>query len=643
MSKPFYVTTPIYYVNDVPHIGHAYTTIAADALARWHRLNGRDVRFLTGTDEHGQKVARAAAKLGRTPQVHVDTTVQRFTALWTRLDIQYDDFIRTTEARHTEVVQQFLQALWDKGEIYADDFSGWYSTSAERFWTDAEVAAAAGGGVEDLKAGKITPVCPDSGQAVEWLTERNYFFRMSEYQDRLVAWLDAHPGCVRPESRRNEVLGFLRKPLGDLCISRPAARLSWGIPLPFDREYVTYVWFDALSNYVTALGPERDRYWPADVHLVGKDILTFHTVYWFSMLFALGIEPPRQVYAHGWWLQNRSKMSKSVGNIVNPDVLLEQYGSDALRYFVLREIPFGHDGEYSPEAFLQRFNSDLVNDFSNLVHRVGKWVGTPLPAPGPLSPGDEALLAVARRATATFRAEIEDLQFRQALEGLWEVVRATNKYVDTEAPWALAKAGNEARLGEVIRAVLEVQRIVASHLACVCPRACADVLARLGLAAPDLRVAFDVLPTGSKARPGNPLFQRVAAPEPLPVSPVSPVKPEPTVTETPLVPTITYDDFSKVALRVGLVLSAEKHPNADRLLVLQVDVGETTPRQIVAGIAAHYAPEVLVGKRIVVVTNLAPAKLRGVESQGMLLAAGGADIASLLSPLHDVAAGSVVK
>ncbi len=638
MSERFYITTPIYYVNDVPHIGHAYTTIAADAIARWHRLDGRDVRFLTGTDEHGQKVMQAAAKLGRSPQEHCDITVRRFVDLWTRLDIQYDDFIRTTESRHKEVVQAFLQQLWDQGEIYSAPYTGWYSTSAERFWTDDEVATAAKGTVEDLKAGKLTPVCPDSGAPVELITELNYFFRMSAYQERLVRWLEEHPGSVQPDHRRNEVLGFLRKPLGDLCISRPAARLSWGIPLPFAEDYVTYVWFDALSNYVSALGNDRARYWPADAHLVGKDILTFHTVYWFSMLMALGLEPPRQVYAHGWWLMNRAKMSKSVGNVVNPNVLIDEFGADAVRYFMLREIPFGYDGEYSDAAFLLRFNSDLVNDFSNLVHRVSKWAATPLGPASGFTPGDEALLAVASRATATFRTELEGLQFRQALEGLWELVRATNKYVDTEAPWALAKANNTARLATVLRVAQEVQRMVASYLWCVCPHACTEVLSRLGLAAPDLRVGLDVLPAGNVARAGDPLFMRREAKAPPEVP-----QPTPVTKEVPVSDTITYDDFSKVALRVGLVVTAEKHPNADRLLVLKVDVGEAEPRQIVAGIAKHYAPEALVGKRVVVVINLAPAMLRGVESRGMLLAAGGADIASLLSPLHDVAPGSIVK
>ncbi|MSQ03545.1 MAG: methionine--tRNA ligase [Myxococcales bacterium] len=667
MAARFYVTTPIYYVNDVPHIGHAYTTIAADTIARWHRLCGRDTRFLTGTDEHGQKVMRAAEKLGRTPREHCDITVQRFERLWERLDIQHDDFIRTTEPRHQEVVRGFLQELHDKGELYPKDYSGWYSTSAERFWSSEEVAGAAwlalhnpGYPAEEavgrLQTGELAGRCPDSGQAVEWITERNYFFRMSRYQERLLAWIAAHPQSIQPESRKNEVLGFLRKPLEDLCISRPRARLSWGIPLPFDEEYVTYVWFDALSNYVSALGPVgsplHQRYWPADLHLVGKDILTFHTVYWFSMLFALGLEPPRQVYAHGWWTIKKEKMSKSVGNVIDPELLVSVFGVDAVRYFLLREIPFGYDGDYSPEAALLRFNSDLVNDFSNLVHRIVKWSDTPLAASGVLAAPEAELLAVARRATEGFREQIERYQFRAALESLWILVGAGNKYVDTQAPWALAKAGNAARLAEVLRALRETQRIVVSHLACVCPRACAEVLARLGLAHPDLRVAFDILPGGSTARPGDPLFMRLDHEAALTalgsaaiVAPAAPSPKKETRMSEPTVapPTITYEDFAKVALRVGVVLSAEKHPNADRLLVLKVDVGEPEPRQIVAGIAKVYEPEVLVGKRIVVVVNLAPAKLRGIESQGMLLAAGGSDVASLLTPLHEVAAGAIVK
>jgi methionyl-tRNA synthetase len=649
--RPFYVTTPIYYVNDVPHLGHAYTTVAADTIARWQRLRGRDVRFLTGTDEHGQKVMRAAEKLGRSPKEHADALHVRFKALWERLDIANDDFIRTTEPRHQKVVRAFLQQLWDKGEIYAADYSGWYSTSAERFWSDEEVAEAAGATVADIKSGKVKGKCPDSGQPVEWITERNYFFKMSAYQDRLIAHITKNPTCIKPDSRRNEVLGYLRKPLGDLCISRPASRLPWGIPLPFDEQYVTYVWFDALTNYVSALGDERARYWPADVHLVGKDILTFHTVYWFSMLMALELDLPKQVYAHGWWTVEGQKMSKSIGNVVDPHLLVDAYGADAVRYFLLREIPFGTDGDFSHQGFLTRYNADLANDLGNLAHRAlsmtEKWLGGKVPARGEETPQDAAFREAGERATATFAAEIEALQFRQALEGLWEFVRAGNKYVDSAEPWALNKRGETERLGTVLHNALECVRIAASHLWAVFPAKATQLLAKLGVAKP-----FDPLVPGAPVAAGDPLFPRLlelpaAVAESLqkmqekpPVSePTPPVAPGAPAAESPA--PIEYEDFAKVALRVGKVLSAERHPNADKLLVLKVDLGEAQPRTICAGIAAFYAPEAIVGKSVVVVANLKPRKLRGVESNGMILATG--EQAALLTPIADVPPGTVVK
>ncbi len=642
MPGRFYVTTPIYYVNDVPHVGHAYTTIAADTIARWHRLNGRSVKFLTGTDEHGQKVLRAAESRGRTPQEHVNLLVEPYKALWAALGIAYDDFIRTTEPRHQRVVGEMLTRLHENGEIYISPYSGWYSTSAERFWKD-----------EELVDGK----CPDTGQPVEWITERNYFFRMSAYQERLIRWIEEHPGCIRPENRANEVLGFLRKPLGDLCISRPKARLPWGIPLPFDDEYVTYVWFDALTNYVSALGEERAEWWPADVHLVGKDILTFHTVYWFSMLFAMGLEPPRSVYAHGWWTVRRQKMSKSAGNMVDPHALIGAYGADAVRYFLLREIPFGGDGDFSPEAILTRYNADLANDLGNLAHRsltmAERWLGGQLPAAGPMSASDRVFLDIGARATATFRASIEQLQFRDALDGLWEFVRAGNKYIDTEAPWALAKKGDTARLAAVLRNALECVRIAASHLWCVCPQKATELLAKLGEHMPSLVVSLDGLPTAARVAAGEPLFPRMEAeptssPAVAPPSPKEPPVPDPTPVAQPVAPSevpalIEYGDFAKLALRTGVIVQADRHPNADRLLVLKVDVGEAEPRTIVAGIAAVYAPDQLVGQPIIVVVNLKPAKLRGVESNGMLLAAGGPTVASLLTTITNVPPGTIVK
>ena len=663
--RPFYVTTPIYYVNDAPHIGHAYTTVAADTLARWHRLNGRPTFFLTGTDEHGQKVLRAAEKLGRTPQEHADAMHVRFKALWERLGIQYDDFIRTTEPRHAAFVQGMLTKLHDKGLLYAADYSGWYSTSAERFWSDEEVAKATATALgkavteADLHNG-VAGVCPDTGAAVEWITEKNWFFKMSLFQDQLVAHLTEHPLSVQPDTRRNEVLGYLRKPLGDLCISRPKSRLPWGIPLPFDTEYVTYVWFDALSNYLSALQSPPDRattFWPEALHLVGKDILTFHTVYWFSMLMAADIAPPKQVYAHGWWLMTGKKMSKSLGNVIKPDALIDAYGADAVRYFLLREVPFGGDGEFSHEGFLLRYNSDLANDLGNLAHRglsmTAQWLGSVVPAAGPATEADVELQAVAARATEAFAAQMENVQFKAALEGLWELVRAGNKYVDSQAPWALNKRGDTERLGTVLRNAMEVVRIAVSHLACACPDKSSEMLARLGLSAPDLAPTFDRLVVGAPVAFRDPLFPRLLEiPESLmstePVVPVAAPVPAgapvaPAAAPVADLPLIEYDDFAKVQLRTGVILTAEKHPKADRLLVLSVDVGEEKPRTIVAGIAAVYEPAELLGKTVIVVCNLKPAKLRGIESQGMLLAAGGSDVASILTPYRPVPAGSIVK
>ncbi|MES2644891.1 MAG: methionine--tRNA ligase [Myxococcota bacterium] len=667
----FYVTTPIYYVNDVPHVGHAYTTVAADTVARWRRLRGDDVMFLTGTDEHGQKVLRAAEKRGVTPQGHADELHVRFKALWERLAISNDAFIRTTDADHQAFVQAQLQKLHDNGELYAADYSGWYSTSAERFWAE-----------EELVEGK----CPDTGQPVEWITEKNWFFKMSAYQDRLLAHIAAYPDCIQPELRRNEVLGYLKKPLADLCISRPKARLSWGIPLPFDPEYVTYVWFDALTNYLSALQGGKEAFWPADYHVIGKDILTFHTVYWFSMLFAMGYAPPKHVYAHGWWTVEGTKMSKSLGNVVDPHLLVDSYGADAVRYFLLREIPFGGDGDFSHQAFLVRYNAELANDLGNLGHRVlatmlPRWVGGVVPEAGPATDNDRALAATALRATQAFDTNVTTLQFRQALEALWELVRAGNKYVDTEEPWALNKRGDTARLGAVLRNVLEVWRIVGSHLACLMPGKSAEMLAKVGLSAPDLDPTLDRLVPGTPVSAGDPLFPRLdaipaaiaelmaaaklAEPPPEPKAKKAPKTPKPsspapdlpmstdapdatpTAPATPAAPVapalIEYDDFGKVQLRTGRIVSAERHPNADKLLVLKVDVGEPEPRQIVAGIAAAHTPESLVGKDIVVVVNMKPAKLRGLVSQGMLLAAGGGDVAALLTAGADIAPGTIVK
>lgn len=656
----FYVTTPIYYVNGRPHIGHAYTTIAADVISRWHRMKGDDVRFLTGTDEHGQKVYNTALKRGLTPKAHVDDMVVPFQELWTRLDIQYDDFIRTTEPRHIQVVQQVLQRLYDAGEIYEDNYEGWYSTAAERFWTE-----------KDLIDGK----CPDTGQPVEWITEKNYFFRMARYGDQLRQWIAEHPDFIQPESRRNEVLGYLRQEMGDLCITRPKNRLPWGIEIPFDSEYVTYVWFDALLNYITALGyrpgdEDSDAlfptFWPASVQLVGKDILTTHAVYWSTMLFALGLNPAEHLYAHGWWTVKQTKMSKSLGNVIDPNLLLDAYGVDAVRYFVLKEIPFGGDGDFSHEAFMVRFNADLANDFGNLAHRAlsmtQKWLGGEIPPLDAPTARDQELTALIENVFADYTQQLEALQFSIALETLWTFIRAGNKYIDSEEPWKLNREGQTERLKGVMRRTLEVCRIAAVLVSPFLTRKSVEMVQKLGLE--EIRyeklTTFDGLIDGVAVQPGDPLFPRMqelpeiirAVLEPDPDSAPAPkarpkkskkAKAKSDSSEPAGDGLITFEDFQKVQLRAGKVLAAEKHPKADRLLVLTVNLGEAEPRTIVAGIADRYAPADLVGKTVVAVANLKPAKLRGVESQGMLLAAGGKSVLGLVTLTEDVEPGTVVR
>ncbi|MCB9779820.1 MAG: methionine--tRNA ligase [Alphaproteobacteria bacterium] len=663
----YYVTTPIYYVNDKPHLGHAYTTVAADVVSRWHRMNGRSVHFLTGVDEHGQKVLQAADKKGISPQQHVDEMVQPYQRLWQALGIRYDDFIRTTEPRHERVVQAVLQKLKDQGDLYEDVYEGWYSTSAERFWTE-----------KDLVDGK----CPDTGQPVEWVRETNWFFRMGKYADQLRDWLDRHPDFVQPESRRNEVLGYLKKDVGDLCISRPASRMSWGIPFPWDDQFVTYVWFDALLNYITALGYHPDgptselfaKYWPADHQLVGKDILTTHSVYWSTMLFALGLTPARCLYAHGWWTVEGQKMSKSLGNVVDPHLLIDEYGVDTFRYHLLREISFGSDGDFSHSALMARYNADLANDLGNLLHRAvsmsHKWLGGEVRALGETTAADEALDVLCTRAAGTYTAELEALHFDRAFDALWELIGAGNKYIDTQEPWALNRNGDHARLGAVLRRCLEIVRVAALLLQPVMPGKAQALLAQLGLTGdaplPLHRVdGLDGLTEGAVLPPGDPVFPRMmelparvqqlldgvgggkgtAAPadklDRKPKPPPAPKK-EPPVAEDSK-DLISIDDFAKVELKTGRILEAAPHPDADRLLVFKVDVGEETPRTIVAGIASRFEPETLIGQTVIVVANLKPAKLRGVESQGMMLAAGGKQVKGLCTVTEPVLPGTPVR
>ncbi|HAS83522.1 MAG TPA: methionine--tRNA ligase [Verrucomicrobia bacterium] len=637
-DSKFYVTTPIYYVNDKPHIGHAYTTILADVLARYHRLLGMPVHFLTGTDEHGQKVQQAAEKRGVAPRVHVDETVVRFLDLWKKLEITNDDFIRTTEPRHVGTVQRILQDLYDRDEIYRADYDGWYCVTCERFFTE-----------KDLTDGK----CPESGcgRTVDRIRETNYFFRMSKYQQWLIDYIQANPDFIQPDFRRNETLGFLRNPLNDLCISRPKSRLSWGIELPFDHDFVTYVWFDALVNYISAVGygddPDRfARWWPASLQLIGKDILTTHTVYWPTMLKAMGLPMPKTVFAHGWWLVGRDKMSKTAGNVVNPMEMVERYGVDPFRYFLMAEMSLGQDASFTEQAFVRRYNSDLANDLGNLLSRVMRIIGSSfagsIPACGALGPDEQQLREVTLAAANEMVASVGRLRPDQGLSALAGAVREANRYVEKRQPWSLAKQGDASRetLGTVLYCAAESLRIVSGMLYPTMPGRMLELRAALGCEVGEPVISaltvWGGLRSGSVTGGMSSLFPRIEVKsvatdvatgtpaaqkptkEPKQVSkePNQASKAEPAVG----VAQIGFDDFTKLDLRTACILTAQRIEGADKLLRLEVEtIGGT--RQIVAGIAKAYAPEDLIGKTIVVVANLKPAVIRGFESCGMLLAA----------------------
>lgn len=646
----FYITTPIYYVNDEPHLGHAYTTVMADVLSRFHRVMGDDVFFLTGTDEHGQKVEQAARARGLDPQAHADEMVVRFQELWERLNISHDDFIRTTEPRHTKVVQEILQKIYDAGEIYEDEYEGWYSVHDERFWTE-----------KDLVDGKD----PLSGREVVQIVERNYFFKMGQYQDWLIDHIETHPDFIRPETRRNEILGFLKQPLGDLCISRPKSRLTWGVELPFDSDYVTYVWFDALINYISAPGylTDKDRFekwWPASCHLIGKDILTTHCVYWPTMLKAMGVEMPETVMGHGWWMVDEQKMSKSLGNVIKPLALADKYGVDPFRYFLARDMVLGQDSSFSETGFVTRYNAELANDLGNLLNRTVVMADRYLDGIVPEVDAGCATIESLRTTAAETRASVEDLlpnlDTSRILEAVWGLIREANRFVETQAPWALAKdEGKRQELEETIYGLLEVMRQVAIWVYPVMPERAQTMWTQLGLegGVEKTRVSdldWGRLAAGGRVQPGEPVFPRIDEIDVADSGEKTQTK-EQDVAEEPNEAEaekdepdnqITFDDFQKVELKVAKILEAEKVEGADRLLRLQITLGDED-RQIVAGVAQHYAPEDLVGRQIVVVANLAPATIRGVKSQGMLLAASGGDGLALLSPDSEVPPGSRVS